>query len=134
MRRTLYTIAAIGASLAVAVTPALAGRSSSSVSLVVLASAGTLSSTAAVGFGSDVTFNVATDATSYPWVEVQCSQAGKLVYAQTRGFFDSYYTAPTYELGPTPSWSSGSANCTATLFSSDGSKRHNLASTSFNVG
>src|SRR4051794_16435095 len=134
MRRTALLLIALGA-LVLAATPALAGRSSSSVSLVVLTpQASTTTSTSSVAFGSWVTFNAATDATAYPWVEVQCYQGKTLVYAQTQGFFAAYYTTPNYQLGPTPSWSGGAASCTATLFSSDGAKRHNLASTAFNVG
>jgi apolipoprotein N-acyltransferase len=135
MRRTISIAAVLGA-LALAVTPAFAGRSSSSVTLVPLAgaAAATTSSSSGLAFGSQVTFNVSTDATSFPWVEVLCRQGKTLVYAQTQGFFSSFYSAPVYQLGPTASWSSGAASCTATLFSYENARRHDLASTAFNVG
>jgi hypothetical protein len=137
MRRILLVLVASGV-MAVLVTPALAGRSSSSVSLHPLsAPAATTSASPSdtVAFGSQVTFDVSTTATSYPWVETLCYQGRTLVYGATHGFFSSYFTAPVYTLGPTQLWSGGAATCTATLFSTtDGSKRKVLATTSFNVG
>ena len=135
MRRSIPIAAVVGA-LALAVSPAFAGRSSSSVTLVPLSTAAlsATASTSGVPFGSQVTFNVSTTATSFPWVEVRCSQGKTLVYAQTMGFFSSFYTAPVYQLGPTASWSSGAAACTATLFSYESARRHDLATTAFNVG
>jgi hypothetical protein len=134
MRRIITPLAALGA-LALLVTPALAGRSTSSVSLVVVSplSATSTTSSNAVPFGSQVTYDVATTATSYPWVETLCYQGRTLVYGQTRGFFDGYFTDPMYTLGPTQVWSGGAATCTATLFSYDSARRKNLATTSFNV-
>jgi apolipoprotein N-acyltransferase len=134
MRRTILIAAFLGV-LALAATPAFAGRSSSSVTLVPLSGAtAATTSSSSVAYGSQVTFNVSTTATSFPWVEVLCWQGKTLVYAQTMGFFSSFYTAPVYQLGPTPSWSGGAANCTATLFSYENAKRRDLASTAFNVG
>jgi hypothetical protein len=135
MHRILLVLVASGV-MAVLVTPALAGRSSSSVTLHPLsATAATASASAsdAVAFGSQVTFDVSTNATSYPWVEVTCYQGKSLVYGATHGFFSSYFTAPVYTLGPTQLWSGGAASCTATLFSFDGAKRKNLATTTFSV-
>ena len=45
------------------------------------------------------------------WVRARCYQGGALVFEQYRQF-DASRTA-TITLGPTPSWSGGSANCTA---------------------
>lgn len=83
-------------------------------------------------FGSAVTFTVNTDATPKPWVENRCSQDGRLVYSDTRGFFDGYFRDGWFTLGPTASWDpSQSAGCVATLFSADGGKRTDLDSTTY---
>lgn len=65
-------------------------------------------------FGQHVTFNVWTDATAYPWVEVRCFQNGDRVYRQANGIFPTSLNE-VFTLGPTPSWSGGDANCTAAL-------------------
>ena len=44
------------------------------------------------------------------WAHAKCSQGGKLVYEQYVRY-DTGGTA-TFTLGPTPSWSGGSATCT----------------------
>src|SRR6266545_5981006 len=113
MRRILTPLAVLGA-LALLVTPALAGRSTSSVTLVVVSASATTAGTSstAVPFGSQVTYNVSTTATSYPWVETLCYQNRTLVYGQTHGFFSGYFTDALYTLGPTPMWSGGAATCT----------------------
>lgn len=105
----------------------------SSLSLVVLPGSTVAGATIAPSFGSQITYGVATYA-AQPWVETDCYQNGRLVYTETRGFFASYYTAPVFTLGPTLSWTSGGAACTASLFSTDSNgKRRDLASTSFSV-
>lgn len=60
--------------------------------------------------GDTVSFTVSTSTTD-PWVRNQCSQSGKLVYAQWK-FVVSGNTGP-FTLGPTPSWVSGGADCKA---------------------
>lgn len=66
------------------------------------------------------------------WVDAKCYQAGKLVYEQwaaTNGSLQAMLT-----LGPTPSWTSGAANCTATANQLQRSGKFKLlASTTFNV-
>src|SRR5262249_48924003 len=106
----------------------------SSISLVVL-SAQAASATSQVSIGSQVTFNVSTDKTSQPWVDVKCFQNGTRVYEQWNGFYASYQFGQTFTVGPTQLWTSGAANCTADLdyFTSNGTAR-TLASTSFNAG
>ena len=81
--------------------------------------------------GDQVTFSISTSS-AYPYVRVNCYQSS-LVYSQTLGFFPSYPWGQTYQLGPTPSWTSGPASCTATLFAMSGTKTVTLASTSFSV-
>ena len=124
----------LGCALVVAALAATANAapSRSSVSLVVLpvtiGAAGT-----APSYGSQITYNVVTNV-AQPWVETDCFQNGRLVYNDTRGFFAGYYTAPVFTLGPTLSWTGGSASCTASLFSvNSNGKRSELAATFFTV-
>ena len=134
MRRTVSVLVAIGVMALIGTTNAMAAKSSSSSITLQLLSAPTgAAAPSTVPFGSEATYNVSTKATNFPWVETLCFQSGKLVLGQTVGFFSTYYTAPVITLGPTPSWSEGSATCTATLFSYDSGKRHDLASMSFTV-
>jgi len=85
-------------------------------------------------FGQHVTFNVHTTATDYPWVTVQCSQNGELVYQQSLAMFIG---DKTFTLGPTPAWQGGGADCTGTLENWDSysirGKITPLASTPFTV-
>ena len=86
--------------------------------------------------GQDVTFDVHTTATQYPWVTVDCYDAGGAwVYHASNGIFptslDQVFTLATGE------WMSGAADCTAWLQNWDNYSKHgtitNLASTSFHV-
>lgn len=84
-------------------------------------------------YGQRVTFDVDTTATNYPWVSVDCSQAGRLVYEQSNGIFATSLST-TFTLGPTPSWTGGEADCTATLENWDRYPRITpLASMTFHV-
>jgi hypothetical protein len=100
--------------------------SSSSLQLVVLngvaAPAGTAASVQA-SYGNQVTFNLQTSS-SEPWVSVTCSQNGRAVYGQYWGFWSGYSPSSitstmaaggVFTLG-SALWSSGSASCTATLY------------------
>jgi hypothetical protein len=80
--------------------------------------------------GDRVTFTVSTTATEYPWVTVRCYQSGDQVYAQSNGIFPTSL-GQTFTIGPTPSWQSGGADCTATLENWDGRGVTALASISF---
>ena len=81
-----------------------------------------------------VTFAVSTSSTTQPWVTVQCSQNGTLVYQQSNGIFPTSLNQ-TFTLGPTPNWQGGAANCTAKLQNWDSYSKNgkivNLASMSF---
>src|SRR2546423_2466972 len=75
-------------------------------------------------FGNQVTFNIKSS-TSEPWVGVTCSQNGQNVYGQYWGFWEGYSVSQitstmavggVFTLGPTALWSSGTASCTASLF------------------
>jgi hypothetical protein len=117
---------------AVAAAKAHGGGNSSSISLVPL-----YTHSGGPVVGDPVTFNVSTNATNFPYVEVLCFDANNpsfLLFGQTLGFFAAYPGGPqpTFDLGPTQVWSTQNANCTATLFSND-HNRKDLASVSFTV-
>ena len=65
-------------------------------------------------WGDTVTFNVSTTA-SYPAVQLVCYQNGALVFDQIVGFFPSYAWSRDFAL-QSSSWTSGAADCTATLY------------------
>ena len=130
----LSPLIVVVAALAIFCAAASSAPTRSTITLVLPGSSLTSKATAgSPTFGSKVTFLVNTSATAMPWVENQCFQGRRLVYSQTHGLFDGYLAAPIFTLGPTPSWTGGSADCTATLFSYDGGKRKNLATTTFTV-
>ena len=79
-----------------------------------------------------VTFSINTSQ-PYPYVRVNCYQGTTLVYTDTNGFYPSYPWDQNYQLGPTPSWSSGSASCKADLYYTSGTKIIVTASTTFGV-
>jgi hypothetical protein len=66
-------------------------------------------------YGARVTFTVSTTATTYPYVHLRCSKGSTLVLETRQGFFPTAIGNQWFYLGPTPSWSSGGADCTATL-------------------
>jgi hypothetical protein len=84
-------------------------------------------------FGQKVTFTVWTNATDYPWVTVKCLQNGRLVYKQSNGIFPTSL-GQVFTLGPTPSWSGGGADCTATLEDWDSYSRNGHISTLASMG
>jgi hypothetical protein len=127
--RLLASLSAAICAMAMVCTSALAGNpNSSSITLKVMTGS---APTSAVLYGSNVSFNVSTTATNFPWVEVLCFNGRTLLFGQVQGFANG--AQPVYSLGPTQVWSGGSASCTATLFSTDSGKRKDLASTSFTV-
>jgi hypothetical protein len=85
-------------------------------------------------YGAPVTFTVSTTATAYPYVHLRCYQGGSLVLEGWKGYFPTALGDGIFYLGPTPSWSSGAADCTANLemVTSNGSWSV-LGSTSFPV-
>ncbi len=107
------------------------GDSASTISLVLLESVDGLAH-----FGQEVTFDVSTTATDYPWVTAKCFQDGALVYQQSNGMFPTSLN-DVFTLGPTPSWQGGGATCTATLENWDSYAKNRkivaLASMSFTV-
>jgi hypothetical protein len=80
--------------------------------------------------GDRITFTVSTSATS-PFVSVNCYQGSNWVYASSVGFFPSYPWAQEFTLSAS-SWPSGSASCTARLYTStDGIRTTTLSTMSF---
>lgn len=105
-----------------------AGRTQSTLTLVVLAPPD-------ANHGEQVTFEVSTSATDQPMVEVNCLQAGVLVYWASAGFYDAYPWpwARNFTLQSTY-WTEGSADCVATLYMYDGRRYRDLAELTFAVG
>jgi hypothetical protein len=80
----------------------------------------------APNWGDTITFAVSTTETSYPSVEVRCYQAGALAYSAWGGFYDGYPSGQPLMPLWSPSWTSGAADCVATL-------NTNLATYEFHV-
>jgi hypothetical protein len=70
--------------------------------------------TPGLSYGDTVTFNVSTTV-PYPSVQLACYRNGGLIFDQIAGFFPGYMWSKNYTL-QSSSWSSGGANCTATLY------------------
>ena len=85
-------------------------------------------------WGQQVTFNVSTTATTEPNVSLNCYQNGGLVYGAVAGFYPSYPWpwTQTFMLS-SPSWTSGAANCTASLYYFGGKKTITLATLNFDA-
>jgi hypothetical protein len=108
--------------------PGGGGGSTSSLSVVPLNSTDGL-----LHYGQQYTFNVSTTVVR-PQVNAQCYQGGTRVYDEWHGFFEGAMFGQTFTLGPTPSWQSGSADCTARLVSYSKNGRLNVHATmSFHV-
>jgi hypothetical protein len=88
----------------------------------------------AANWGDSVTYTVSTTATLYPYVSTSCYQGTTQVLGGSAGFFASY-PWPSAQVIPLTSmlWTSGAADCTATLYSNDGGNRTNLKTISFHV-
>jgi hypothetical protein len=131
-RFALIAAALLGLVLASASLAAQGGRpgghGDSSISLVILNGA------TEVHLGGQVTFSVTTTETTAPWVNVNCYQNGALVYSQWHGFYPEYLWDPVFNVGPTPSWQGGEADCVAQLIKLRSNGREStLATTSFHV-
>ena len=138
--RTLrFTLTATLAVLLLVLAPtALAGKGSgkggggnktgsSSLSLVLLNSTDGLPHQ-----GQQVTFSFVTTA-DRPFVSLNCYQGTAWVYSASAGFFPDYPWSTTFGLATT-SWTSGAADCTATLYTTtDGIRTTTLATLNFHV-
>jgi len=124
-------LSALSGDVALAAKP---DRSSSSSIVLVLLNAPATTTTAVSGprYGDQVTFNVSTDETAYPYVNVKCYQDGVLVGEGWAGFFYGALGDQTFTLS-SPRWSGGAADCTAWLTMYSNGKWRQLTSTSFHV-
>jgi hypothetical protein len=86
--------------------------STSSLSVVMVADQ---NGNGAPNWNDEITFAVSTTATSSPWVRLNCYQGGAWVSTSTAGFFAAYAWAPNFTLASS-GWTSGAADCTATLY------------------
>lgn len=85
-------------------------------------------------WGDSVTFNVSTTATTQPFVRLNCYQNGTWAYTSTVGYYPSYPWDQYFTL-MSGDWTSGAADCTATLYSVNNKtlKETDLATLSFHV-
>ena len=110
--------------------PKPTGGSGSSLSLVLLDSTDGLAH-----FGQHITWNVSTTATTQPFVSMQCTQAGTVVYLASAGYFPGYaWPWEQTMLLASGAWTGGAADCSARLYSSSSTgKTTTLATTSFHA-
>jgi len=80
-------------------------------------------------WGDVVRFNVSTTSTTQPWVTLKCYQSGSLVATGNEGYFAGALDDGNFGLY-SPMWTSGAADCTASLTNGSGST---LGSTTFHV-
>lgn len=116
MRKTIAAALVVAVTMALAGT-ALAGKPTSSLSLVLVSSSSTTAlASAAVepAYGSQVTFDVSSTETNRPFVNLRCYQNGAFVYDGWSGFFDSYVPESNFTLA-SGYWTGGAADCTARL-------------------
>jgi hypothetical protein len=82
--------------------------------------------------GQQVTFSFTTTA-DRPFVSLNCYEGGVWVYSASAGFFPDYPWSTNFALANT-SWTSGAADCTATLYTTtDGIRTTTLATLNFHV-
>jgi hypothetical protein len=135
--RIALLIAAIAALLAVPT--ALAGKGgkpggggprttslTGTLSMVLVNSADSLAN-----YGEGVRFNVSTNA-AWPFVDVDCFQAGSSVYHSTVGYYGGWPWGDTFTLSGW-SWTGGAADCVAKLYNSDGTTNKTITTLSFHV-
>jgi hypothetical protein len=137
MKRTrLSTAAALAATAALAMTPAAFAKGpsaggggkggSSSISAPIDQTSHT---DGLIHYGDWVTFNIATTATTQPWVVLTCRQNGAVVLQGKDGYFDGAIGGRNFGLSSN-AWTGGAASCSAQLETPSWSV---LASTTFSV-
>jgi hypothetical protein len=89
-----------------------------------------------VNWNDTITFSVTSNypaGGAGPWVDLYCYQNGNFAYSQTAGFGTDYPWPANYKLA-SAYWTSGPANCTATLYSNGKNGRHiNMGTYQFDV-
>ena len=85
-------------------------------------------------YGQKVTFNVATTVTDRPYVRLDCYQNQVWVYSQWAGFYPDF-SWPWMQTFPLSNsmWTSGAADCAATLYYYGGHGWKDIMSTKFQV-
>jgi hypothetical protein len=103
------------------------GGGGSSLSLVLMNSTDGLPH-----YGQQVTFNVSTTATTRPYVNLDCTQNGALVYSNQVGYYPDYPWVQYFVLSSSY-WTGGSADCIAKLTYWNGRSWSTLTSISVHV-
>ena len=126
-------LAAPGLALAASGNGAGSGKSTSSITLAPpeVATA-TASDTSWPRYGDFVKFEISTNETAYPYVNLKCYQNGALVAEGWEGYFDGALSDRWFGLY-SPMWTGGAADCTASLDKYANGRWRQLASTSFHV-
>jgi hypothetical protein len=136
MLRITACIASLAGALFLAAPAAAApgGKTTTTSSISLVQPSAGLSALAATGpsYGDMVTFDVKTDATARPFVNLKCYQDGVLVAEGWDGFFDGALGDRLFGLG-SERWTGGAADCTAYLDMWAKESWKQLASTSFHV-
>jgi hypothetical protein len=83
-------------------------------------------------YGQQVTFSVSTTATDRPYVNLDCTQGGTVVYSNQVGYYPSYPWVQYFTLSSSY-WTGGNASCKATLEYWNGRSWSSLTSISFQV-
>jgi hypothetical protein len=129
-----FVVAVLGALALVLVPAAVAGKgkpgggsSSSSLKLVLLNS-----TDGQPHYGQQVTFTVSTTVTDRPYVNLDCTQNGALVYSNQVGYYAGYPWVQYFNLSSSY-WTSGAADCTARLTYWNGRSWSTITSIAFPV-
>lgn len=140
MRRIVIALLATAAAAAVAVVVVAPSAASASGRRKPAGGTSTISLRVVSGpdstpnWGEQITFDVSTTATQYPYVDVACRQNGTTVYGATTGYFASYPWPWTQVMTlESQSWTGGAADCTATLYALNGKRIDVLATLDFHV-
>ncbi len=85
-------------------------------------------------YGQQITFRVSTTVTDRPYVKLDCYQDQVWVYDQWAGFFPDFPWTymQTFPLS-NGMWTSGAADCTATLYYYGGKGTKNITTNNFHV-
>jgi hypothetical protein len=136
MRRLIVGVLVV-ACLSVGVTaPSFASKgsktsgASSTLQLVVMNS-----SDGQAHWNGQITFHVSTTATSRPYVQVDGSQNGAVVYSASAGYFPDYpWPADQVMTLSSTRWTGGAADCSARLYMvASGGKQRTLTTLNFHV-
>jgi hypothetical protein len=84
--------------------------------------------------GQEITFTVATTESDRPWVRIRCYKGEDRVFQTYVGEFEDFYLEPITQIGPSATWKTGGADCTADLiYFKDGKAVKPLATVQFYV-